>query len=94
MDRFIACYSIFILLTIVWVVATVTGFLLFINQLEYGCRALGRTLILGIPRKQWIAIHNYSSIAFTILGIAHLLINWRWVVNATKTIFSSKSRRR
>jgi len=92
MDRFVACYVIFVLLMIVWVVTMVTGFLLFINRLKHRGRALSRTLILGIPRGQWIAVHSYSSIAFTILGIAHLLINWRWIVNATKTIFSSKYR--
>jgi len=93
-DRLVPCYVIFVLLTIVWIVSMATGFLLFINQLEYGGRALGKTLILGIPRGWWIDIHSYSSIAFTILGIAHILINWRWIINATKIIFSSKPRRK
>ncbi|RLI00903.1 hypothetical protein DRO31_07740 [Candidatus Bathyarchaeota archaeon] len=74
-SRVVLCYFIFVLLAITWIVATITGFTHFTDQLLHGGRAVGKNLVLGIPRGWWVNIHSYSSIAFTIICIAHIIIN-------------------
>ncbi len=42
---------------------------------------------LGLHRHQWGNIHAYLSIAFVVLIIVHIVLNWRWVTAKTAQIF-------
>jgi hypothetical protein len=45
---------------------------------------------LGLHRHQWGAIHAYLSIAFVVLTIVHIILNWKWVKAKTSQIFRKK----
>ncbi len=44
---------------------------------------------LSLHRHQWGEIHLYLSLAFTVLVILHLLLNWQWVKCKTRVLFKS-----
>ena len=41
----------------------------------------------GLHRHQWGNIHAYLSIAFVVLTIVHIVLNWKWVTAKTRQIF-------
>jgi hypothetical protein len=45
---------------------------------------------LGLHRHQWGNIHAYLSIAFVVLTIIHIVLNWKWVKAKTSQIFKRK----
>ncbi|MCK4835243.1 MAG: DUF4405 domain-containing protein [Candidatus Aminicenantes bacterium] len=42
---------------------------------------------LELHRHQWGGIHLYFAIAFTILILVHLILEWRWIKEKTKNLF-------
>jgi hypothetical protein len=42
---------------------------------------------MGLHSHQWGHIHFYISIAFTVLIIIHIILNWNWIKSCTKKIF-------
>jgi len=46
---------------------------------------------LGLHRHQWGNIHAYLSIAFVVLMIVHLILNWEWITSKTSQIFKRRS---
>lgn len=46
---------------------------------------------LGLHRHQWGNIHAYLSMAFVILMVVHIVLNWKWITSKTRQIFTSGS---
>jgi len=46
---------------------------------------------LGLHRHQWGNIHAYLSIAFVVLTIVHIVLNWKWVTAKTSQIFKKRA---
>lgn len=46
---------------------------------------------LGLHRHQWGNIHAYLSIAFVVLTIVHIVLNWKWVTAKTSQIFRRRA---
>jgi hypothetical protein len=46
---------------------------------------------LGLHRHQWGNIHAYLSIAFVVLTIVHLVLNWKWITVRTSQIFRRRA---
>jgi hypothetical protein len=44
-------------------------------------RGGGWATCLGIPRNQWVAMHDYVSLVFAALLILHLLLHWKFLRN-------------
>jgi hypothetical protein len=47
---------------------------------------------LGLHRHQWGNIHAYLSIAFIILMVVHIVLNWKWVTAKTRQVFGRSVR--
>jgi len=45
---------------------------------------------LELHRHQWGNIHFYLSIAFTVLVIIHLILNWKWIKGKARQIFKGR----
>jgi hypothetical protein len=54
-----------------------SGLVLYLVLPEGGFRS-GWAAYLGIPRTQWVAMHNNTSLAVAALLILHLLLHWRF----------------
>jgi hypothetical protein len=46
---------------------------------------------LGLHRHQWGNVHAYLSIAFVVLTIIHIILNWKWVTAKTSHIFKKRA---
>jgi len=46
---------------------------------------------LGLHRHQWGNIHAYLSIAFVVLTVVHIVLNWKWITARTSQIFRRRA---
>jgi hypothetical protein len=56
-----------------------TGLLL-AYRLPHGGRHAGRILFLGYARHEWGEIHTWLAYVAIALAVAHLVLNWQWLV--------------
>ena len=63
---------------ITFIPSLITGLVLYFALPEGGGRGSGWALYLGIPRNQWVAMHDYTSFLFAALLILHLLLHWNF----------------
>ncbi|MEM2123813.1 MAG: DUF4405 domain-containing protein [Methanolinea sp.] len=54
-----------------------------------GGRGSGWMQFLGIPRNQWVAVHNSSSLLFIALLVLHLLLHWKFFWNFPRYLKTS-----
>ncbi len=69
-------------------VSLATGLLIWV-ALPHG-RQAGQMIFLGITRLSWIDIHTYSSIAFTVVLLVHLVLNLRLFLTMAKSVFTGR----
>ena len=75
-----------ILLSISFIVASITGLIL-----KFGLeRGIPRQSFLSIERHTWILIHDYSGIALIILTMLHFIFYWNIVKCAPKILARKK----
>jgi hypothetical protein len=63
---------------ITFIPSLITGLVLYLIIPEGSGRGAG---FLGILRTQWVSLHNYSSLAFAVLLIIHLLLHGKFFKN-------------
>jgi hypothetical protein len=63
---------------VTFIPSLITGLVLYLIVPEGSGRGAG---YLGILRTQWISLHNYTSLAFTLLLIIHLLLHVKFFQN-------------
>jgi len=63
---------------IMLILSFATGLVLYLVLPEGGGRGSGWVTYLGIPRNQWVPLHNYTSLIFVALLVIHLLLHWKF----------------
>lgn len=58
--------------------------------LPEGVRRGGYQEFLGISKKTYISIHDWSGVVFIVLVIIHFILHWKWLVCTTKSFFVKK----
>ncbi len=71
---------------ITFIPSLVSGLVLFLVLPSGMGRGAGNAIYLGLYRDQWLNIHNYWSLAFTVLLIIHLLLHWMYFRNIRKCL--------
>lgn len=61
---------------VTFIPSLVSGLVLYLVLPEGGGRGSGWVTYLGIPRNQWVTMHNNTSLIFAALLILHLLLHW------------------
>lgn len=101
-SKLVLMYVVFILMTIAGLLSTISGTILWLTNdgggrrggLREGVRTnetiLTRSTVFGFDRNTWRITHVYSSLVFIILVIIHALLNWRWVMNVSRIVLSSR----
>jgi hypothetical protein len=69
---------------VTFIPSLLTGLVLFLFLPQGGGRGSGWATYLGITRSVWVDLHNYTSLAFAVLLIVHLLLHWRFFRNIGK----------
>ena len=55
-------------------------------------RQPGERLLWGLHRHQWGDIHLVFSLLLLVMVVVHLWLNWRWVVQISRRLFSERWR--
>ena len=74
---------------ITFIPSLITGLVLYLVLPEGGFRS-GWATCLGIPRNQWVPMHNYVSLMFAALLIIHLLLHWKFFRNINKCFIKNE----
>jgi hypothetical protein len=67
---------------VTFIPSLVSGLVLYLALPEGGFRS-GWATYLGLPRTQWVAMHNNSSLVFAALLIIHMLLHWKFFFHIT-----------
>jgi hypothetical protein len=70
---------------ITFIPSLLSGLVLYLALPEGGFRS-GWASYLGLPRTQWVAMHNNSSLVFAALLIIHMLLHWKFFRHIGKTL--------
>ncbi len=71
---------------ITFIPSLVSGLVLYFVLPSVGGPGSGWTTYLGIARKQWVTMHNNSSLIFAALLIFHLILHWMFFRNIRKCL--------
>jgi hypothetical protein len=63
---------------ITFIPSTISGLVLYFVLPSRSGPGSGWIEFLGIPRNQWVTMHNNSSLLFAVLLILHMLLHWRF----------------
>ncbi|KLK87897.1 hypothetical protein SZ63_07705 [Methanoculleus sediminis] len=63
---------------ITFIPSVISGLVLYLVLPSGGGPGSGWDLFLDIPRNQWVAMHDNSSLVFAALVIVHLLLHWKF----------------
>ena len=75
---------------ITFIPSLISGLVLYLVLPEGGGRGSGWATCLGIPRIQWVLVHNYGSLVFAALLIIHLLLHWKFFQNINKCFIKNE----
>lgn len=78
---------------VAFIPTAISGLVLYFVLPSGGGRWSGWTLFAGIPRNQWMAIHNYAGLAFIVLLMLHLLLHWRYFLHICRHLRSGEGQR-
>ena len=71
---------------ITFIPSLISGLVLYLVLPEGGGRGSGWATYVGIPRNQWVAMHDYTSLLFAALLILHLLLHWKFFRNINRIL--------
>jgi len=90
--KVLALYTKFLLLLVVGALQYVSGLVLWLvlprGQAHKGLSAL--VTFMGLGRGDWEGVHIVSSLLLLALVIVHLVLNWAWIKNTTKSLFKAR----
>lgn len=75
-------------MAVTMMVSLATGLLIWV-ALPHG-RQAGQSIFLGITRLSWIDIHTYSSMAFAVVLLVHVVLNLRLFLTMAKSVFTGR----
>jgi hypothetical protein len=71
---------------VAFIPSLITGLVLYFYLPSGGGRGTSWATFMGIPRGQWVLVHDYTSFVFATLLIIHLLLHWRFFKNIGKAL--------
>ena len=71
---------------VTFILSLVSGLVLYLVLPEGGGRGSGWLTYLGIPRNQWVTMHNNTSLIFAALLVIHLLLHWNFFRHITRAL--------
>jgi hypothetical protein len=71
---------------ITFIPSLISGLVLYLVFPEGGGRGSGWLTYLGIPKNQWVTMHNNTSLIFAALLIIHLLLHWKFFRHINKAL--------
>ncbi|MBL7059125.1 DUF4405 domain-containing protein [Candidatus Pacearchaeota archaeon] len=87
MSKKLTMYVVDVGLLISFLAVTITGIIKFRSFWSlFGVKFVFEDAVWGIFR----TIHDWSGLIMAILVLAHLILNWGWIVETTKEYFSRK----
>nr|WP_321498900.1 DUF4405 domain-containing protein [uncultured Methanolobus sp.] len=86
MNRTKMNYYIDIILTILFIVVAITGFVLYL-AIPTGVRQGRYQEFIGITKATWTLAHNKSAILLTLLTGLHFVLHQRWMCCMTRNLF-------
>lgn len=89
MNRMKLNYSIDIILTVLFLIIAITGFVM-LFAIPSGVPRGRYQEYLGITKATWTLIHNRSAIMMTVFTGIHLVLHKHWIYCATKSIFKKQ----
>ncbi len=92
MDKTKINYTVDFFIALSFIVTAISGFLLFFFMPD-GVQRGGYQQFLGLIKKDWLAMHDYSGIIMVILVVVHFVLHWNWIVCMSKGIFSRKNKK-
>jgi len=66
---------------VTFIPSLVSGLVLYLVLPSGGGRGNSWATYLGLPRTQWVAMHNNSSLVFAALLIIHMLLHWKFFLH-------------
>ncbi|OPY22719.1 MAG: hypothetical protein A4E23_00688 [Methanomethylovorans sp. PtaU1.Bin073] len=87
MNRMKLNYSVDVILTVLFLIIAVTGFVM-LFVIPSGVPRGRYQEYLGITKATWTLIHNRSAIMMTVFTGIHLALHKGWIYCATKSIFN------
>lgn len=63
------------------------------NGVSQGGESLIETTIFLFSRATWDLIHTWSGVTMILAASFHFAVHWRWIVNVTRSVFSSLTSR-
>ncbi|TQD26260.1 DUF4405 domain-containing protein [Methanolobus vulcani] len=91
MNRSKLNYYIDILLTVLFIVVAITGFVLYL-AIPTGVRQGRYQEFLGITKTTWTLIHNRLSILLTLFTGLHFVLHKKWMSCMTRNLFKSEGK--
>ncbi len=91
MNRVKLNYSVDIILTVLFLIVAVTGFVMYF-AIPSGVPRGRYQEYIGITKATWTLIHNRSAIMMTLFTAIHLLLHKRWICCTTKNIIKKQER--
>jgi len=89
MKKVTLLFVMFITLTLVSLVETVSGFVLWWALPRGGGKwALTEPEFWGLSRETWLFLHDWGAVLLVALVVVHILLHWRWVINMFKKYFA------
>ncbi len=90
-------YGAAITLLILFVFNLVSGLVIWLvlprgmQDYEHMINSTGRTFLF-LQRNVWVDLHGWISVMIVAIIIIHLIINWSWVLDVSRQIFSRKTK--
>lgn len=89
MNRMKLNYSVDVILTLLFLIVAVTGFVM-LFVIPSGVPRGRYQEYMGITKATWTLFHNRSAIMMTFFAAIHLVLHKRWIICATKNIFKKQ----
>ena len=87
-------YILFIILSLLGLFETVSGFILWFALPRGGGgwgRGLGDEAVFwSLTRHMWIGLHDWVAVALVVVVIIHLVLHWKWIIYMTNSFFKKK----
>jgi len=90
MDRSEVNYLVDALMGAAFLASAITGLALFL-YMPSGVRQGGLQEFLGIAKRVWSDVHDWSGITLLILIAIHLVLHRSWIVSMTRALLTKKN---
>jgi len=87
-------YILFIILSLLALFETASGFILWLALPRDGGsqgRGFGDEAVFwSVTRHMWVELHDWVAVALVVVVTIHLALHWKWIVYMTKSFFKKE----